>query len=307
VSVFFTISGFLVTKSYLERKNLIAFLEARFLRIFPALAILAFFCVLVVGPLFTTLRLADFFLHPQTLKFLYTHLTVNRIEIELPGVFNDNIYPVAINGSLWTLAYEISMYEYVAFLGVTTLIRRRRIFNSLYIVWGLICFFVPPAILVHNIHMRSLSFAFFSGAFLYINRDRIPLNGIIAIALCVVAFLFSGTGVHDLVARAALAYTAIWLFVPSGFVRRYNSIGDYSYGLYIYAFPVQQSLAALWTKIGPLPMFLISGVLTLLLASLSWHLVEKRALRLKGRLASGIGRAATRFRKSQAAATGPTG
>jgi peptidoglycan/LPS O-acetylase OafA/YrhL len=303
VTVFFAVSGFLVTKSYQERKSLMAFLEARFLRIFPALAVLAFFCVLVIGPLFTTLRPADFFVHPQTLKFLYTHLMVNGIEIELPGVFNTNIYPVAVNGSLWTLPYEISMYEYLALLGLTTVIRRRRVFNVLYFVWALICFFVPPMILVQNIHMRSLSFAFFSGAFLYINRDRIPLNGIIALGLCSITFLFSRTGFHDLVVRAALAYTALWFaLVPSGFIRRYNAFGDYSYGLYIYAFPVQQSLAAFWTTIGPLPMFLISGVVTLLMASLSWHLLEKRALRLKGRFISRIGGAAGRLKSRAIAA-----
>ena len=170
VTIFFVMSGFLVTKSFDERRNIFLFIEARFLRIVPALAGVALFCVLIVGPCYTSLPLADFFWNSHTFRFLYTHMTVHRIEIELPGVFTRNIFPNAVNGSLWTLAYEISMYKWVAFLGLISVIRRRFTFSILFITWVLICLFVPPAYLVHNIQMRSLSVAFFSGAFLYVNR-----------------------------------------------------------------------------------------------------------------------------------------
>jgi peptidoglycan/LPS O-acetylase OafA/YrhL len=82
-----------------------------------------------------------------------------------------------------------------------------------------------------------------------------------------------------------LAYMLLFLaYVPSGFVRAYNRLGDYSYGLYIYAFPVQQTAVALFPGISPLRLILISAPITVALAALSWHLVEKRALRLKSSL-----------------------
>ena len=285
VFIFFAISGFLVTRSYQERGSLLSFLEARFLRIVPALVVLALFCILVIGPLYTSLPLPKFFLDSQTLRFLYSHITVTRIEIELPGVFYGNVYPKAINGSLWTLPYELSMYKWVAFLGVISIIRRRLVFNILYSLMCLIWFFVPPSLLMPNIHMRILSFAFFSGAFLYINRQSMPLNGFIVLGLLTVALLFHKTRYDQLITEAFLAYGAIWFaYVPRGFIRRYNSFGDYSYGLYIYAFPVQQSLAATVAGIRPASMILTASALTLLIAILSWYMIEKPALRLKGRL-----------------------
>lgn len=80
-----------------------------------------------------------------------------------------------------------------------------------------------------------------------------------------------------------IAYVLFYLvYVPVGQLRTFNQVGDYSYGVYIYAFPVQQSVAALLPGVSVIAMISISAVVTLLLAALSWHLLERRALRLKG-------------------------
>ncbi|MDO8654733.1 MAG: hypothetical protein Q7R66_21385, partial [Undibacterium sp.] len=75
-------------------------------------------------------------------------------------------------------------------------------------------------------------------------------------------------------------------YLPAGAIRKYNALGDYSYGVYIYAFPVQQALASIYPGIPVPAMLLGSATLTLTLATLSWHLIEKRALHLKGFLST---------------------
>ena len=81
-----------------------------------------------------------------------------------------------------------------------------------------------------------------------------------------------------------IGYLVIYLaYVPTGFVRNYNKLGDYSYGIYIYAFPVQQSVAAILTGVGVMKMFTISFPITLLIGILSWHIVEKPMLNMKSK------------------------
>ena len=76
-----------------------------------------------------------------------------------------------------------------------------------------------------------------------------------------------------------------WIaFVPGGFIRKFNQFGDYSYGLYIYAFPIQQMLIAFFPAIGPLPLLISGFFVTLLVAMISWNSVEKPALDLKGKI-----------------------
>jgi len=80
----------------------------------------------------------------------------------------------------------------------------------------------------------------------------------------------------------SIAYLLFFVaYIPAGQIRKYNRLGDYSYGLYIWAFPVQQSVAALIPGVSVVYMILISAAVSILLAIISWHIVERRALSLK--------------------------
>ena len=84
-----------------------------------------------------------------------------------------------------------------------------------------------------------------------------------------------------------LPYLVMWLaYVPAGPVRAYNQVGDYSYGIYIYAFPVQQAVVALVPGISPAGVLAASLPIVAMLAVLSWHLIESPALGLLRRRTS---------------------
>lgn len=133
----------------------------------------------------------------------------------------------------------------------------------------------------------KLFFMFFSGAGFYVLRERIALTrGVFWI--CVAALVASGLisrHVFFVIYVLTLAYVLFYVvYVPSGQIRKYNRLGDYSYGMYIYAFPIQQTVAACVPGVSVPVMILFSTIGTLLMAILSWHFLEKRALKFRGRL-----------------------
>ena len=107
VCTFFFISGFLVTRSLTKSRSLVVFAVARGLRILPGLAVVTILAALVLGPLVTTLSLAEYFVNPRVASY-FRNIQLD-MHYNLPGVFTHNAMQ-AVNGSLWTLKFEIMMY-----------------------------------------------------------------------------------------------------------------------------------------------------------------------------------------------------
>jgi len=289
VWVFFAMSGYLVTRSFVKRRSLWAFAEARSLRIYPAFGIAVVFGVFV-GALATTLPLRDYLSATGTWTYLYRNLQFD-IRFDLPGVFAHNPFPNAVNGSLWTLPLEAMMYVVVAILGVTALLARRVVAGAVLVAAIAVLIAEPSWLGVLPMLGSPLyavpAIAFLLGMLMAQFRDDIPCRGGIALALLAagVVSVHAGPEIGTLYACFATSYCTFWLAFHRVRVRIPESIGDVSYGLYVYAFPVQQLIVWLDPAIGPWGLFCVVLPVTFMLAWFSWHLVEKPALALKGVLA----------------------
>ena len=295
VHVFFITSGFLVTASLLNRANMKVFVKARILRIVPGLFVANLFTVLVIGTLFTILPLYEYLGKKDLYRYMVTNtvLLYDDLRWGLPGVFLSNPYPKAVNGSLWTLPYEVQMYGILVLIGLLTY-TGVKLLNARSIRWlvGLGAIALVGYNIYHYIDTQKMIYwpvlggMFFTGAFAYLLKDRIVMSSLIAIPMAVSLYYYAagwppGT-TYFVLYWLFLTYLTLYLsYVPRGPLLHYNKLGDYSYGMYIYAFPIQQALASSFPDISADQMTFAAFPLTLIAAVLSWHLVEKKALALK--------------------------
>ena len=299
VDLFFITSGFLVTASIIHRKSTLEFLWARALRIYPALWTMLIVTVLLAFPLLSAWSLRDYFSSPAVWQYLFRNaVLVTGIQFHLPGMFTSNPWPgQGVNASLWTLPIEVSMYLLLAALwtGLRWLpARREQVFRwlcvmllagtGLFVMAGDIHHGTQNPIQLHReFPLEGLIFMFFTGSCFYQYRHRINLSSsaffVLASALALSTLnrqLFYFTYLFT------LGYLLLWIaFVPAGWIRRYNRLGDYSYGIYIYAWPVQQTILQCWPDMGIARLIATAMACSLILAILSWHFVEQKALKHK--------------------------
>ena len=291
VVTFFVISGFLVSASYIHRDNLFVFTEARCLRIFPALFVAVFFCAFVVGPWVTSFPLSEYFSHRGTWSFVWHNVTLlGGIHFRLPGVFLDNPWSGGVNGSLWTLPLELYMYCMVILIGALGILKQRVSFNAVAIMLCLSLFALQHG-WVHidglPVKYATLAMAYLAGVIFYVNREFISLNTVTLALVVAAMFLLYGTVVWPVAQVFGFAYIILFISLhPAITLPSMDRWGDYSYGVYIYAFPVQQ-LVVKYLSTSPLEVLLYTTLFTLPLAILSWYFIEKPALRLKGKIQMG--------------------
>lgn len=274
VAVFFLVSGLLVTRSLDRSRSVVVFARARALRILPGLAAAVLLTAFALGPVVTTLPLAEYLTDPEVPAYALKNATAVLQAPRLPGVFEGNPFPGTVNGSLWTLRYEVVAYAFVALAGALRLLRRRAVLPATLLALALLAAGIGGP-------WTELLAPFGVGSSAYLVRDRIRFDARwipLALTALVLAAL-AGVGFRATFAVAGGFLLLFAAFAPSrlsGWARR----DDLSYGLYVYAFPVQQAVASVLPGSWVLNVA-VSVPVVLALAWGSWHLVEKRALRLK--------------------------
>tara|TARA_Y100000385_G_scaffold279329_1_gene328864 strand:- start:472 stop:1515 length:1044 start_codon:yes stop_codon:yes gene_type:complete len=281
VNGFFAISGFLVAASLIKR-GIVDYFISRILRIFPALTVCVLISVFILGPSLTTLSVGDYFSHSKTWDYLGNALGILKMEWVLPGVFTENARPSA-NGSLWTLTVETRCYLLLgalAFFGFRTNKLMGNMLMLMIVAVGLISFETIP--LVGAIPKWSRPALYFAiGVLLYLNRHNVLLDYRIAVIAIVLGYLSFGESWFQFVFPPALIYLIFYLAYNSRPLSTDAVVGDISYGIYIYAWPVQQLVAQTFPTQTPYFNMAAASLIVIPLAWLSWHGIEKRMLNAK--------------------------
>lgn len=287
VKLFFAISGYLITKSLFRQPTLSSFVWARTLRIFPGLIATALFCGLVIGPICTTVPLNSYFNNKALYAFLWRLPILHNFPNALPGVFLSAPIPNNINSPLWTLPGELLMYLCVLLLGAIMLVwkehRKSIAVLPLLIVVGLYFWGIPyPADYMKNV--VSWGLLFFLGMLSYFFRSKISLNipVLIGMAIAFLMLFHFRFRFRDEAFDVVLMYAIlIFAYHPKLQIKNFHKLGDLSYGLYIYALPIQQLVIQKTALLNPLTHFFVSYIIAFPIAALSWYFIEKPMLRLK--------------------------
>lgn len=274
--------------SWDRNPNIFPYFRNRLLRIIPALFVVVILSIFLLGPLVTKVTLREYFSSRET--YFYLKNIFLNINYYLPGVFENNPHPKAVNGSLWSLPVEFTMYIIVCFLGFLKLNNK---YITLLIFLALVYFtlnwdnITDTVYVYYGMELKSVidtSVYFWCGAVIYKFKLNKHFN-FENFTLCLLILIFSYQ--WEYLYRVLLLFILPFLVLSFGLSLPNKLVifqkADYSYGIYIYAFPIQQGLYYYFPE-KTLFFHLFSGAfITFICAFISWHFVEKPFLSLKSK------------------------
>jgi peptidoglycan/LPS O-acetylase OafA/YrhL len=282
VNSFFIISGFLITASWFSGRGAESYLRSRILRIFPGFAVA--FCL--SGFLAALSAGAEWWQYVTSLpksKLLPALLTLDGSVLNSPEAFKQNPLPNAVNGSLWTIPLEFNCYLAVAFVGALGLFRKRWLVAIS--VAACILHYTGQSLRNHETMYSWSRFAamFGVGALVWLYSEKMPRSRWYALlsAAIILAALFLQRGLTLVWPIAGTYLIFYFAFCGPTFVSTIGRRNDVSYGVYLYAFPVQQLLNQLYPSLGPYSHIVVAVPLAIVFGWASWLLVERPAMLLK--------------------------
>lgn len=276
VVLFFFLSGLLVANSLIAGVQFKDFIVNRLARIWPGLFCSVALITFVFGPLVTNLPIADYFASDQLWRSFVANVSygpfLNLQDWNLPGVFRDHKY-TATNGSMWTIPYELCAYS--TLLAGFVLFRKHRDKISLLASAILVTACLKPSLgLLPDSEINMAIAAFSLGVSACFYKDKILINLPFVLSITAFAFVARATIFSELSFLLAAITFSVWLS-SLRVVRSVKLPGDYSFGVYLYGFPVQQMLISFGFSESTIANQLLTIVLAVVLALGSWHFVEK--------------------------------
>jgi len=289
VDLFFILSGFLIAASYERSRSALSYLKKRVARIYPAFILLTLLTVVAILPLAHG-RVAGATLSDRAMNLVGNTLVLRSFVAD--GAFPFNPAQSQVNGSLWSIAFEFWCYIGVMLLGLTGLLRSKKFLLTAFIgsivVSMLFAHFkwnisgaILGRILGYPPFWARLLPMYLAGVVFYRFRQDIPFSPklvVAALIAMVVAFRVP-LGYAALFPIAGTYLVMCFSFAPSIKLHGAARYGDFSYGTYLYGFPIQQLiLQAFAQPVAPLLLFACAAPATLVVAAMSWFTVEKRFL-----------------------------
>ncbi len=289
LSIFFSISGYLITKSALNSPSFKNYIWKRFLRIQPMLILVCFLSVFLLGPIFSTLPFKEYFSNIGTYTYFRNIMPLFGIQFTLPQVFTNNIAENGVNGSLWTLIIEERLY---LLIGILFLFKN----YSKHFMLGLILtlnilyflhFIVFDGSLIKYLNGGNVFYALIflnSSAYYLLKTPFLKLS----ISYLFYTFLISVLIVSFyVIPEKPIQVLLIPLLVLAfahlkGITNNTGQYGDFTYGIYAFSFPIQQMLIS-YSLDNNIPgrIFFLTLIITFPIAILTWHLIEKRMVEYK--------------------------
>ncbi|QQV78039.1 acyltransferase [Sphingomonas aliaeris] len=282
--MFFALSGFLVTGSALRTRKLLPFLGLRVLRLLPALFVEVALSAVILGAVFTTLDLSAYYSSAGFWNYFWN--IVGHVQFHLPGVFEQNRSTI-VNANLWTLPWEFYCYLAMSLVIVAGLLGNRIILTVMFlcvtVVSLVLSFSIEFQVVPAHLSGFMLIYYFLAGMMFFLWREKIIFHEAIFVACAIVCYILMMSPRTVFIYPLLLTYMTV--FIGLFPMRQFKLLktGDYSYGIYLYGYPVTQALVTAIPALKTSLVFAAPAALaaTALFAALSWHGVEKHCLKLK--------------------------
>jgi len=291
VNGFFILSGLLITRSIDRNPDFIRFFSARALRLFPAIALMAFLASFVIGPLVSAMPPQAYFSDPMIWRYIVDVMTFGDTSGGPPQIFSNNPAPFEWSASLWTLRYEAIAYVGTAILAAVGISRSRTAMLALFVLSVSLFLFVrlefihlPDLVL----HLTRFATTYLLGAVLYCYRNQVRLSWLLGAGLVAVALLFGPVmAPFEIMINFVLAAVLLLIgFAKIPGRKMISKMPDASYGVYIWQWPVMQILWHFDIARDPFSTMFIAIPITIAVGLLSWYGLEKPVLALKDPVAN---------------------
>jgi peptidoglycan/LPS O-acetylase OafA/YrhL len=281
VKLFFFLSGLLIANSLIRGTNLTRYFIHRATRIFPGLIVSLTVVTWIVGALVSTIGVERYLLSSETWQIFLHNLTVGPFTLSirqfLPGVFESLPYSDS-QGTLWSIPIELACYVFLALAWVT--IRRFRNWSFVLISATLLLGVIRPDIgFLPSGEVGMAIWAFSFGVVASLFQDHIRVGPLIVVLLGALALVLSGSILNEVL--FVLFLFALFLFLSTrSIVTKLKLPGDYSYGVYLYGWPIQQILLVVNFSESTLMNQLVTMFAAVLVGAASWHIIEKPMISL---------------------------